>query len=199
MTINTAVASAGSHDKTQGPLKHNSVFTHIGPGIFEFMNQCINKPIARSEQLSPLSREHHDGLLLVWKLRQGLANATPVDTLRDFCSWYWKQHIKSHFNQEEKILFPLLPAGEGMAIQLKKEHDDIRDLLIAIDHEPCKTLFGLLASFLEHHIRFEERVAYPQLERTLTPKQLNSVFQQLKARPFRSPGWKEEFWTRVTH
>ena len=30
------------------------------------------KPIKRSKQLAPLSREHHDGLMYVWKIREVL-------------------------------------------------------------------------------------------------------------------------------
>ena len=32
------------------------------------------KPLKRSKELAPLSREHHDGLLFAWKIKQGLAN-----------------------------------------------------------------------------------------------------------------------------
>ena len=36
------------------------------------------KPLKRSKELAPLSREHHDGLLFAWKIKQGLANGTPI-------------------------------------------------------------------------------------------------------------------------
>lgn len=78
------------------------------------------KPIKRCKQLIPLSREHHDGLLFVWKLRQGLKNNTTVGVLRNFCNWYWTQHIKPHFHQEEKILLQYIARDHKMAVQLKK-------------------------------------------------------------------------------
>ncbi|MEO5946621.1 MAG: hypothetical protein ABIP79_07360, partial [Chitinophagaceae bacterium] len=55
------------------------------------------KPIKRSKQLTPLSREHHDGLLFAWKIRQGLENETPLEQLRKYTMWFWQQHIKPHF------------------------------------------------------------------------------------------------------
>ncbi|HEX4876854.1 MAG TPA: hypothetical protein VFV31_09305, partial [Chitinophagaceae bacterium] len=67
------------------------------------------KPIKRSKQLAPLSREHHDGLLFAWKIKQGIANNATVEQMRKFALWYWRQHIKPHFFQEEKILLPYLP------------------------------------------------------------------------------------------
>src|SRR5687768_7027936 len=94
------------------------------------------KPIKRSKQLAPLSREHHDGLLFAWKLRQGLANKTPIETLRKYCYWYWKYHINQHFHQEEDILLKFIPRDNKMAIQLKEEHNDIRELILSISHNP---------------------------------------------------------------
>jgi len=60
------------------------------------------KPIKRSPQLAPLSREHHDGLMFVWNLRQGLKNGTSNDELRKYILWFWTNHIKPHFFQEGK-------------------------------------------------------------------------------------------------
>ncbi|MBK8139946.1 MAG: hypothetical protein IPK57_02320 [Chitinophagaceae bacterium] len=59
------------------------------------------KPIKRSSQLAPLSREHHDGLLFAWKIKQGLDNKTPLDKLRKYSLWYWQQHIKPHFSRKK--------------------------------------------------------------------------------------------------
>jgi hypothetical protein len=55
------------------------------------------KPIKRSEQLAPLSREHHDGLMYVWKIREGLKNGAAVGKLKQYTIWFWQQHIKTAF------------------------------------------------------------------------------------------------------
>jgi hemerythrin-like domain-containing protein len=154
------------------------------------------KPIKRSEQLAPLSREHHDGLMFVWKLRQGLRNDTPLGVLRDFCNWYWNNHIKPHFFQEEKILLQYISPDHKQAVQLKKEHTDIRELILIIDREPDAVTVVLLANLLERHIRYEERILFPHLEQTLTPGQLDIIFQQLEEHPLCSAEWKNDFWTK---
>jgi hemerythrin-like domain-containing protein len=156
-------------------------------------------PIKRSEQLAPLSREHHDGLLFSWKLRKGLRNETPVQTLRAYCYWYWKNHIKQHFSQEELFLFSHLNPKDDMAARLRKEHDDIRELLLAIDNDPDPIVLGLLADFLDQHIRFEERIVFPHLEQTLSPQQLDDILYQLKGHPVCPARWKEEFWTKKSN
>jgi hemerythrin-like domain-containing protein len=154
------------------------------------------KPLKRSEQLAPLSREHHDGLLFVWKLRQGLKNDTPIETLRNYCNWYWKNNIRAHFYQEEKILLPYLPSEDKLALRLLKEHNDIRDLLLAVDDDPDKLIIDLLASFVEGHIRFEERVLFPHLENLLTVQQLDSISTEIADKDICHSDWKDEFWTR---
>lgn len=155
------------------------------------------KPIKRTVQLQPLSREHHDGLLFVWKLKQGLENHISPERLKDYTGWYWKNHIRPHFFQEEKILVPFMPAGHPMAIQLKKEHDYIRELIIRIDQEPDRHDFIRLANLLETHIRFEERELFQYLEQHLSEEQLTTIYQKLEKHPVScSEEWKDDFWIK---
>jgi hemerythrin-like domain-containing protein len=154
------------------------------------------QPIKRSEQLAPLSREHHDGLLFAWKLRQGLNNNTAIETLRNYCHWFWKQHIKKHFHDEEDILLMFIPSDNKLAIQLREEHDNIRELILSIDHKPDTITIGLLADFISRHIRFEERILFNYLERNLSQRQLDHIHSQLEIVPISSDEWKEEFWLK---
>lgn len=154
------------------------------------------KPIKRSEQLAPLSREHHDGLLFVWKIKQGLEHNTPLETLRNYAMWYWRHHIKPHFYHEEKILLPHLPADQPMGIRLKEEHDQIRELILGLDEMADKRSLLILCDLLTHHIRFEEREFYAYIEELLPPEKLSEIFQQLEKHPLGKEVWKDEFWVR---
>lgn len=157
------------------------------------------KPIKRSVQLQPLSREHHDGLLFVWKIKQGLENRTNLEKLKEYTSWYWRHHIKPHFFQEEKVLVPFMPAGHPMAVQLKKEHDYIRELILNIDREPDRHDFNRLANLVETHIRFEERELFQYLEEQLSQEQLAEIYMKLEQHPVScDEEWKEEFWVKKT-
>src|SRR5687767_12424649 len=141
------------------------------------------RPIKRSTQLASLSREHHEGLLFAWKLRQGLCKATPVETLKNYCVWYWKHHINQHFHQEEDILLKYIAPGNPMAKQLKEEHDNIRELILLISHRPDTITIGMLADFVSRHIRFEERTLFNYLEQNLSEKQLDEIRSQLESEP----------------
>ena len=153
------------------------------------------QPIKRSSQLAPLSREHHDGLLFAWKLRQGLGNETPVETLGNYCIWYWKHHMKQHLHQEEDILLKYLGPTNALAKQMKEEHDDIRELIISIGHKPDTITIGMLADFISRHIRFEEKSLFNYLEQNLSAEQLDEIYSQLRLEPISSEEWNEAFWT----
>jgi hemerythrin-like domain-containing protein len=155
------------------------------------------KPIKRSVQLQPLSREHHDGLLFVWKIRQGLNNRVSMDRLKKFTAWYWRNHIKPHFFQEEKLLLPWVSETDPAAIRMKKEHDCIRELILTIDREPEPQDLTRLANLVESHIRFEEREFFGQLEASFTEDQLQELAQKLEANPVNCEvEWSDEFWVK---
>ena len=59
-------------------------------------------PIKRHISLQPLSRQHHDGLLLRWKLKKGLQKEIKLERLKAYVDWFWSSHLKSHFEFEEK-------------------------------------------------------------------------------------------------
>lgn len=159
-----------------------------------------NKPIKRTVHLQPLSREHHDGLLFVWKIRQGLDNHASLDKLKDYTSWFWKNHIKPHFYQEEKILLPFFNPADALALRLKEEHDHIRELILTIGHDPVRHDFIQLCNLLDAHIRFEEREFFNYLELHLSEQELKDVFILLEEKPVNcKEEWKEEFWKKETH
>ena len=159
------------------------------------------KPLKRSKELAPLSREHHDGLLFAWKIKQGLANGTSCEILSNYTRWFWSNHIKPHFKDEEKVLVKFLPEDNALVKQMFKEHAQIRDLVNYLDKEPDSSSLQFLAEFINNHIRFEERELFAYAEQTLTPAQLNEIYKDLpndshcETDPI-AIGWKDEFWVK---
>ena len=154
------------------------------------------KPIKRSKELAPLSREHHDGLLFAWKIKQGLANKTSIATLCSYTRWFWTNHMKPHFKDEEKVLVKFLPADNPLVGQMFNEHAHIRDLIIFLDREPEPNSLQLLAEYINNHIRFEERELFAYAEQTLTPEQLKEVYEELPENSHCDTEWKDEFWLK---
>jgi hemerythrin-like domain-containing protein len=149
------------------------------------------KPIKRSEQLIPFSREHHDALLFIWKIRQGLKNGTPISTISDYIKWFWQNHLAEHFDQEEKLLLPHLHKTNNLANQLLMEHNLIRSI---INKEFNKDSISEFADILDNHVRFEERQLFPHIEQTVSLEDLNEIGKQLNALPHCDTNWKNEFW-----
>jgi len=157
----------------------------------------IPKPIKRSEQLAPLSRDHHDGLLFAWKIRQGLNNGTDIKIIASFTRWFWENDLQEHFREEEQILAACLPKDEPSVLRMIDEHHNIEALIHINESIADAALLLQLADAVTAHIRFEEREFFPYAETLLTPDQLNFIYAELsKEKPFPGSEWGNEFWVR---
>jgi len=152
------------------------------------------KPLVRSKELSPLSKEHHDGLLFVWKLRQGIQNNIAPGRLKGFTIFYWQQHIKPHFYHEEQVLSKHIPTDNPLLKQMHEEHALIRELILSLGDEISTENFSSLADVIYKHIRFEERELFEWTEANLTKEQLESIYKELEEHPLCGSDWQDEFW-----
>ena len=141
------------------------------------------KPGERSVQLQALSKEHHDGFLFIDKIRQGLVDHINIGTLQKYVRWFWKNHIRPHFFQEEKILLPYLPVDHPLAKKLKEDHTEIRELMLSIDRDVERYDLIDLANFIDQHIRWEEKEFFQYLESNLSAKELEDIFEELNNHP----------------
>jgi len=82
-----------------------------------------NKPIKRSEGFKALSRDHHFGLLFYWKIKQGLEAKVDLSRIKNYVNYFWEQHLKSHFLDEETLIFDRFE--ETVCIQARQEHRTI--------------------------------------------------------------------------
>ena len=98
------------------------------------------KPIKRSKQLTPLSKDHHDGLLFAFKIKQGLKNGTDVKLVAEYVQWFWKNHLHEHFVEEEQILAPYLPADNDLLKQMMEEHENIEAMIRINEEIPDKCI-----------------------------------------------------------
>lgn len=155
----------------------------------------VPQPLKRSKELVPLSKEHHEGLLAGWKLKQGIANGTDPQAMADFIAWFWAADLKEHFRKEEDVLVPHLPADNEWVQQMWREHREIRSLVDDCVAKPGAALFVQLADALNDHIRFEERVLFPYAEKTIAPAVMASLSDALNAAVEKEP-WGDAFWLR---
>ena len=51
------------------------------------------KPIKRNKSIQSISREHHHGLLLCWKIRQGMKKNIEPQRIKVYVDWFYNEYI----------------------------------------------------------------------------------------------------------
>jgi hemerythrin-like domain-containing protein len=132
--------------------------------------------VKRSDALSPLSRQHHQGLAAALKLKR--ADAAAAAEARAAFVDFWEREGRDHFRIEEELLLPTFARhGEHdhpAVVRVLVEHVDLRrrgeDVAAAADPDPDE--LHELGERLERHIRHEERVLFPLIEAALPTDEL---------------------------
>lgn len=149
----------------------------------------------RNENIVPLSRDHHNGLLFSWKIRQGINKNIETERIRKYVHYFWDDHLQKHFEEEETILFNKIQ--HELCEKAYAEHTQIKGLIEEIDRGDAPLeKYILLADVLEQHIRFEERTLFPFLEKTLDPEQLSEIGTTLGPlhETANTDTYPDEFW-----
>jgi hypothetical protein len=156
-----------------------------------------NEPIKRSSYVVAFSRDHHAGLLFCWKIKEGLKKGASSDRIANYVRFFWEEHLKGHFQEEEILLF--------------NQHDSLLTRRGKAEHASLEILFRLFAdgqleqpnylAFTEQliaHIRFEERELFPHLEKALPVPALaavGNILARLHIQPFEDK-YADEFWIK---
>ncbi|WP_017730909.1 hemerythrin domain-containing protein [Nafulsella turpanensis] len=156
------------------------------------------KPIKRSPALVEFSKDHHFGLLLVWKIRQGQRAGIPPVRIAQYVTYFYEQDLQHHFADEEKFLFPTLHEHNSLRQRAEREHAEIRGLVSSIRHFPFDPEWlKSFAELLEAHIRFEERELFNQLQTLMSEAELLKLLKEVPARPhLEDEKWRDRFWER---
>ncbi|HEV8715884.1 MAG TPA: hemerythrin domain-containing protein [Candidatus Binatia bacterium] len=134
-------------------------------------------PVKRHPSLIPLSHDHHHGLVLAFRLREGLPrNWQPADNPQEQATdtvRFFHNNLVAHFRVEEEVLFPAIrarvPHAATMLDALTAEHSEMRaqveNLAHALpDEVTLQTRLKAFGDLLERHIRREERELFPLYE-----------------------------------
>jgi len=132
-------------------------------------------PIKRHQAIVSFSKDHHFGLLLIWKIRQGL---------------------EKHFKEEEQLLFSKLPADDVLRKQAEGDHQAIYKLVAAIEKKKDDAvLLNQLADELEKHIRFEERELFNHLQDNIKADDLEAIANRFpNSSKAIDEKWEDVFW-----
>lgn len=150
-------------------------------------------PIKRTKVLRPLSHEHHHGLLLCWKIRQGLRKGVAPLRIKAYCDHFYSHHLLPHFHEEEQFLFPLLGNVHPFIKKARQQHLRLTRLFTKTDDELKAVM--LIEEELERHIRFEERELFGEIQAVITPEQVTILGEQLAHESSNEcENWLDEFW-----
>lgn len=130
-------------------------------------------PVNRLPELQGISREHHDGLLLCWKIRTGTAKGVDPARIRRYCRRFLKERLRPHFAIEEEVLFPVLGMGHPGVRKAMAEHRRLQRLINGRT-DPMVAI-SLVEEKLEAHIRFEERQLFNQIQEAATQEELAEI------------------------
>lgn len=152
----------------------------------------MSKPIKRHLSLQPVSREHHHGLLLSWKIREGFRLNISPERIKNYTDWFWENHLQSHFEFEEKYIFPLLGNENKLIKRALREHSRLRRLFSASDR--VERNLSLIEEELVAHIRFEERILFKEVQEVATEAQLKVIEEEHSKNM--TEEWEDEFWAK---
>ena len=145
----------------------------------------------RDKRFHPLSWEHQHGLALGREIKlnltsgsQDAANQCLVRLKRA-----WEFELGPHFLNEETLLFPRVRPGNSLChAEIEKalqDHFQMRSLLEVMTNTTQPDVLGTallkFAECLIGHIRFEEEVLFPLLERSLDPEDFDLIGKELLA------------------
>lgn len=158
------------------------------------------KPIKRHPAIAELSRDHHAGLLLVWKIREGIKKSIEPERIKRYVIHCFDTELETHFKEEEELLFNKIPKENGLRRKAETDHATFRKLAEDMKKDPLSS-YGLIEKFgdcLEKHIRFEERELFNFIQDSFpeaTLLQIASLLNKEKKKQDILP-WTDTFWER---
>ncbi len=145
----------------------------------------------RHEALVQLSRDHHFGLLLCWKLKQGIAKDITVERMARYISLFFTHNLDPHFAEEEETVFKILGEKHPLISEALTEHQILREM-VARGFNDIPEIEGF-RDLLEVHIRKEERQIFPEIERQASERQLQELLD-LPHPALKEPDYDDQFW-----
>lgn len=138
----------------------------------------------RHKSLIPLSHEHHDALMLAWRLRTGNLSKRESELRAKHVSAFFEYRLMNHMRLEEELLYPACRAVLGVEASLidvlLSDHRELRAKAAAIKagaHNQVDSFCVLL----ERHIRAEERQLFVLAEDRMKPTDMAELGRQIKA------------------
>jgi iron-sulfur cluster repair protein YtfE (RIC family) len=155
--------------------------------------------LKRDPALHPLSQHHHFALIQAWEMRRAaeapavnrpaLLRAAAQKFLR-----FWAKTGREHFREEEEVLLPAYARcvrldQDSDVMRMLADHAELRakeqelEALLAsaekTEVQELQELVAALAKTLHDHVRLEENIIFPKIEKTLGEAGLQTAGKKL--------------------
>lgn len=160
------------------------------------------KPIKRNKNIVAFSKEHHAALLFCWKIRWGTHLNAEQERITAYVKWFWQNYLLPHQSEEEQLLF--IDKEDNLVKKALDDHILLKNKIENIikgNSIPTVEAFHDLADFLEDHTRYEERILFPHLEKTLSEAELEKIGLALEEGRDRTANeeYADEFWKKANN
>ncbi len=147
--------------------------------------------IKRHPSLQEFSRDHHQALLLCWKIKEGFSRGISSERIKIYTNWFYKNHIIEHFKMEEKYMFPVLDSNHELIIRVMQEHKLLVDLFTKTTE--IENSLKQLQTELKNHVRFEEQILFNEIQSKATKEELKRMEKYHKLEKF-DDNLNDVFW-----
>ena len=142
----------------------------------------------RHESLAPLSREHHGALILAQLIKRNAPVyknlPTTIGDKVEYSIHFFNNELKGHFKKEELLLHEVKeihPSITSIADEISAEHILLKGLFHSLkDAYDPEAVLNELGNELDAHIRKEERVLFPLIQK-YCPEEMLQKLQPLLA------------------
>lgn len=148
-------------------------------------------PQRRHKALQPLSRDHHHGLLLSWKIRAGFSKNIEPKRIKIYADWFFENHLIPHFEIEEQHIFSILGTNNELIRKALADHRRLKRLFTEAEDEAIA--LGKIEEELDSHIRFEERILFPEIQKIATEEQM-ALIEKIHHQDDFKDKLDDEFW-----
>ena len=133
----------------------------------------------RAAALVPLSREHHESLVLARRACDPERPGADPAALREHLLRRWPLVFEPHFQAEEQVLLPAL-AEAGAADRAaagRAQHEHVRACITRLQAGDLSAL-SAWGEAMREHVRWEERELFPRAEALLDLARLEHALQR---------------------
>lgn len=137
----------------------------------------------RNEALIPLSREHHDALILARLIQKGApiykGLPTNIAGKTNYAMELFSTKLKNHFDVEEKMLDSINTKDVDLLTlfnEIKVEHVSLtHQFTTLINSNALEESLDKLGKDLEQHIRKEERILFELLQERCSEEDFKKI------------------------